>query len=187
MAKIGLNNFRYAKATIDAETGVVTYENCKTPAKAISFSFEPTLSDASLYADDGLAERDSSVTGGDVTMGIDREDLETLADMLGHTYANNEIIDDVADVAPYVGVGRVTTLMVDNERKYRATVLSLVKFEEPSEEDNTTGESVEFSTTEISGKMAIPASGKWRHRKMFDSKTSAISYIEGLLSTSVSI
>lgn len=183
MAKIGLTNFRYSKATINASTGAITYGTPKTPAKAISFNFEPTLSDASLYADDGLAERDSSVTGGTVTMGIDREDLETLADLLGHTYTEqNGIVDNVTDVAPYVGVGRVTTLMVDNVRKYRATVLALIKFQEPSEEDTTLGESVEFNTSELEGTMVIPVDGQWRHRKMFDTKAEAVTYMEGLLS-----
>ena len=50
MAKIGLNNFRYAVATI-GPNGAITYGAVKKPAKAVSFSFEPTTSDAKLYAD----------------------------------------------------------------------------------------------------------------------------------------
>lgn len=188
MAKIGLNNFRYAVASVNATTGVVTYGGAKKPAKAISFSFEPTVSDAKLYADDLLAESDSRVTGGNVTMGIDREDVDTMCDLLGHTKGDGgEIVDDVNDVAPYVGVGRVTRLLEDGVQKYRATVLSLVKFSEPQESDQTMGESVEFSTSELSGVMTIPASGKWRHRKVFTSQADAISYIESLLASTYSL
>lgn len=181
MARIGLNNFRYAKATVDSSTGAITYGTVKKPAKAISFSFEPTTSDAKLYADDALAETDTTVTGGTVTMGIDKEDLEVMADMLGHTFSNNEIIDDSDDVAPYLGVGRVTELLESNVKKYRATVISLVKFKEPSEDEQTRGESVEFGTYELEGDMVVPATGVWRKRKTFDSKDSAISYIESCL------
>ena len=181
MAKIGLNNFRYSVATVNESTGAITYGTPKKPAKAISFSFEPTVADAKLYADDGLAESDSRVTGGSVTMGIDREDLETQCDMLGHTYTDGEVIDNADDVAPYVGLGRVTKLMVDGAIKYRGTVLSLVKFNEPSESDQTQGESVEFNTTELSGTMVVPEDGNWRQRKIFDSKAEAVAYIEGLL------
>ena len=187
MAKIGLNNFRYAIATVNSTTGVVSYGGAKKPAKAISFTFEPTVSDAKLYADDILAESDSRVTGGTVTMGIDREDLDTMCDLLGHTKTDGEVIDDVNDVAPYVGVGRVTRLLVDGVQKYRGTVLSLVKFSEPQESDQTMGESVEFSTSELSGTMIVPVSGKWRHRKVFDSQADAITYIEGLLSATYSL
>lgn len=187
MAKIGLNNFRYAVATISA-SGLVTYGGAKTPAKAISFNFTPTVSDAKLYADDLLAESDSRVTGGDVTMGIDKEDFTTMADLLGHTKdAGGEIVDDVNDMAPYVGVGRVTRIMENGVQKFRATVLSLVKFKEPNEEDNTMGESVEFSTYELEGTMSIPQNGKWRHRKIFTTQADAISYIEGLLGNNVTL
>ena len=187
MAKIGLNNFRYAIATVNSTTGVVTYGGAKKPAKAISFSFEPTVSDAKLYADDLLAESDSRVTGGSVTMGIDREDLLTMCDLLGHDEESGEVIDNVNDTAPYVGVGRVTRLLVDGVQKYRGTVLSLVKFSEPQESDQTMGESVEFSTSEISGTMVVPASGIWRHRKVFDTQADAITYIEGLLANTSSL
>lgn len=186
MAKIGLNNFRYAVATVDASTGAITYGTAKKPAKAVSFSFEPTVADASLYADDEVAEVANVVTSGSVTMGVDREDLETLCDLLGHTYTNGEVIDDVNDTPPYVGVGRVTKLMIDGEIKYRGTVLMLVKFSEPSESDSTQGESIEFQTTELSGTMTVPTSGKWRARKTFDSQAGAISYIESILSSSSS-
>ena len=187
MAKIGLNNFRYAKATVDESTGAVSYSGCRKPAKAISFTFEPTVADAELYADDGLAESDSRVTGGNVTLGIDKEDITTMCDILGHTESNGEIIDDVDDVAPYVGVGRITRLIENGQQKFRGTVLSLVKFEEPSESDQTMGESIEFSTSELSGKMIIPQNGQWRHRKTFDTEAAAVAYIEGLLGVTASL
>lgn len=188
MAKIGLNNFRYAVATINATTGVVSYGGAKKPAKAISFSFEPNVAEASLYADDLKAEYDSRLTGGTVTLGIDREDATTMADLLGHTKSqSDELTDNVNDTAPYVGVGRVTRLMVDGTIKYRGTVISLVKFSEPSETDSTMGESVEFQTTEISGQMTIPQNGKWRQRKTFNTQADAISYIEGILGSSATL
>ena len=188
MAKIGLNNFRYAIATINATTGVVSYGGPKTPAKAISFTFEPNVAEASLYADDLRAEYDSRLIGGTVTMGVDREDATTLADLLGHTKTQtDEITDNVNDSAPYVGVGRVTRLMVDGTVKYRGTVISLVKFSEPTETDNTMGESIEFQTTELTGQMTIPKNGKWRQRKTFTTQADAVSYIEGILGSSATL
>ena len=116
MAKIGLNNFRYAVATVNESTGEISYGEVKKPGKAISFTFEPTVADATLYADDTLAESDNRVTGGNVTMGIDRYDAETMAEILGHEYDDEtkEIVSTINDVSPYVGVGRITRIMVDN-------------------------------------------------------------------------
>ena len=186
MAKIGLNNFRYSVATIGTN-GVVTYAGAQTPAKAISFSFEPTKSDATLYADDGVAERDSRVTGGTCTMGIDRLDTTTASTLLGHTVdAGGEIVSNQDDVAPYVGVGRVARLMVGGEQKFRATFLALCKFSEPSEEENTMGESVEFGTYELEGSVIMPQSGAWRKEKTFDTQAAAVSYLEGLMANGAS-
>lgn len=189
MAKIGLNNFRYAVATVSQVDGSISYGTVKKPGKAVSFSFEPTNSDAKLYADDGLAESDNRVTGGTCTMGIDRMDAETMAQILGHSYDSdtNEVVSNVNDVAPYIGVGRVVRIMVDGTQKFRATFLAQCKFAEPSADDNTMGESVEFSTYELSGTMVVPANGNWRREKVFTSQADAISYLEGLFSPSVSV
>ena len=181
MAKIGLNNFRYAIATVNALTGAVTYAGATKPGKAVSFTLTLTKADAELYADDGLAESDYAVTGGDVTMGIDRYDLDTMSAILGHTETDGEVVDNTADVAPYVGFGRVTPVMVDNTRLYRATVLPLVKFSDPDESDTTRGENVEFGTYEVQGKLIIPADGEWRKRKEFSTPEAAIAYIEAEL------
>ena len=110
MAQVGLNNFRYAKLT-EAQDGTATYDGAKKPAKAVSFSTSITNNDAKLFADDGLAESDTSFQSGTCTMGIDRFDNETQADLLGHTLGEDgELVKNVNDVAPYVAVGRVVTL-----------------------------------------------------------------------------
>lgn len=182
MAKIGLNNFWYSVATIDGTTGAVTYGTPASPGKAVTFSFTPTLADAELYADDVLQEVDNQVTGADIVLGVDRNDEETSNALLGHTFGTSTAAatqtSSIEDVAPYVGVGRVTRLMQDNVQKYRATVLKLVKFSEPSEEDNTRGETVTFNTYELNGKMKIPADGKWRIRETFDTLAAAITFVK---------
>ena len=181
MAKIGLNNFRFAVANVSTN-GSITYGTVKKPGKAVSFSFEPTTSDAKLYADDSLAESDNRVTGGTCTMGIDRQDPQTFAEILGHTYNSEttEVVSNVNDVAPYIGVGRIVRVMVDGVQKFRATFLAQCKFAEPSADDNTMGESVEFSTYELSGTMVVPANGNWRREKIFTTEADAITYLEGL-------
>lgn len=179
MAKIGLKNFYYAVATENATTGVLTYGSATKPAKAISFSFEPNVSDATLYADDAIAEKDTSVNGGNCTMGIDRLDETTRSNLLGHTNTGGEETSNTADVAPYVGLGRVATLMQDGALKYRAVFFPKVKFQEPSSENNTKGETTEFGTYEVSGTVVPDASGNWRYTKTFDTESAAVSYLLG--------
>lgn len=183
MAKIGLSNFRYSILTEDSD-GTPSYNGAKTPGKAISCNVEISNNSASLYADDVLSESDTSFAGGTVTMGIDEDDLETMAELLGHTYSDSEIIRNANDTAPYVGLGRVVTKMVNNVVKYKVEFLYKVKFSEPSAENNTKGESVEFATTEIEGTVAALKNGKWSVAKTFATKSEAMTYLNGLMEAS---
>lgn len=180
MAKIGLNNFRYAILT-EAEDGTPSYDGAKKPAKAISCNVDITNNDASLYADDVLSESDTSFQSGTVTMGIDDEDIATMAALLGHTVTDGEMVRNANDTAPYVGFGRVIVKMVGGVHKYKVEFLCKVKFAEPSQEDNTKGESLEFGTSEIEGTVSALADGKWSVAKTFDTKAAAIEYLEGLM------
>ena len=180
MAKIGLNNFRYAVISDFDTLGAPVYGTVKTPAKAISANVSISNNDAKLFADDALAESDTSFQSGTVTIGIDNEDLETMANLLGHNYASGVILRNSNDVAPYVGFGRVVTKMVNGVYKYKVEFLYKVKFSEPSQEDQTKGESLEFNTTEIEGQVLALTSGLWSYAKVFDSKDAAVTALEGL-------
>lgn len=177
MAKIGLRNFRYGILTEQSD-GSATYGTAKTPAKAISCKVDISNNDAKLYADDGLAESDTSFQSGSVTLGIDDEDDVTMADMLGHEITNGEIVRNGDDVAPYVGLGRILTKMVNNVYKYKVEFLYKVKFSEPSQENNTRGESVEFGTSEIVGQVAKLGNGNWSVAKTFNTMAEAQDYLD---------
>lgn len=185
MAKIGLTNFRYSVLT-EAADGTPSYDGAKTPAKAVSCSVSVDNNDAKLYADDTLAESDTSFAGGTVTMGIDEDDLTTMAALLGHTITDGEMVRKADDAAPYVGLGRIVTKMVGGAYKYKVEFIYKVKFSEPSQEDTTKGESVEFGTTEIEGVLAALANGDWSIAKTFDTKAAAVSYLEGLMAAPTS-
>lgn len=188
MAKIGLNNFRYGILT-EGQDGTPSYGGPKTPGKAISCSVDITNNEATLYADDALAESDTSFSGGNVTIGIDDDDIETMATLLGHNIdaETGVMTRNTGDIAPYVGFGRVITKQVSNSIKYKVEFLYKVKFSEPSQEDNTKGESVEFATPEIEGIVSALANGKWSETGTFDTKQEAIAFLEGLLAATPSV
>lgn len=177
MARIGLNNFRYALLS-EAQDGTPTYTGCKKPAKAISCSVEVSNNEAKLYADDVVAESDTSFAGGTVTIGIDDDDQAMMAELLGHTIVDGAMVRKSSDTAPYVGFGRVIVKMVNSVYKYKVEMLYKVKFSEPSQEDNTKGESVEFATSEMQGVIAQLANEKWSQTKTFDARDDAISWLE---------
>lgn len=186
MAKIGLKNFYYSVATETAATGVLKYSGATKPGKAVSFTFEPQVSSATLYADDAIAETDTSVNGGTCTMGIDREDPTTYAALLGRTESNGVETSNISDVAPYVGLGRIVTLMQGGELKYRAVFFPKVKFQEPSASDTTKGETTEFGTYELSGTVMPNSQGDWRKAQIFDTQAAADAWLSSVMAATAS-
>ena len=185
MARIGLTNLWYSHLT-EGTDGTPTYDGAIQLGKAVSCSVEITNNTASLYADDTLAESDTSFASGTITLGVADDDATVFADLLGHDIsAGGEVTKTSTDVAPYVGVGRVVTKMVNGAYKYKAEFLYKVKFSEPSADENTKGESVEFSTPEIEGAvMALgDESGTWGTSKTFDSKSDALTWLQQLMDT----
>jgi phi13 family phage major tail protein len=177
MAKIGLQNFLYGILT-EASDGTPSYGVAKKPAKAISCKVDITNNDVKLFADDGLAESDTTFQSGNVTIGIDDEDDIMLADLLGHEIVNGEMIRNADDIAPYVGFGRILTKLVNGVYKYKVEFLYKVKFSEPSQDNSTKGESVEFGTSELSGIVAKLGNGGWSASKTFNTMAEAKTYLE---------
>ena len=187
MAKIGLNNFRYAILLNPTDSGSPLYDQPKSPGKAVSCNVEIENYDAELYADDVLVESDKSFKKGTATITIDDEDLATMADLLGHTMVDGKIIRNAYDAAPFVGFGRIVVKLVNNARKYKVEFLNKVKFGEPSAENQTKGEDIEFGTPEIEGTVTALLNGDWSIAKEFDTRAEALNYLEGLMGTGVTL
>ena len=121
MAKIGLENFRYGILT-EASDGTASYNGAKKPAKAIDCKVSIENNTAELYADDGIAESDYTFKKGTVSLTIDEDNDEIMAELLGHDISEDgEMVRTDIDVAPFVGFGRILTKIVNSEYKYNST------------------------------------------------------------------
>lgn len=176
MAKIGLKNFLFGILTEETD-GSASYGVAQKPAKAITCKVDISNNDAKLYADDALAETDTTFQNGTITLGIDDEDDVMIATLLGHQIENGEMVRNATDVAPYVGLGRIITKIVGGVYKYKVEFLKKVKFSEPSQDNTTKGESVEFGTSELSGIVASLANGDWSATKTFNTLAEAQTYL----------
>ncbi len=182
MAQIGLTNLWYGLLT-EAEDGTPSYAGAKSFGKAVSAKVDVSTNDATLYADDVLVESDKSFQNAKVTLGVADDDMTIFAEILGHKVAESggEMVRSADDAAPWVGLGRVVTKMVGGKYVYKGEFLYKVRFAEPSQEDKTKGESVDFSTPEIEGTAATLANGQWSAAQVFDTKTAAVTWVKGKL------
>lgn len=182
MANIGLTNIWYSILNEGAD-GTPHYNGATQVGKAVSCSTSITNNEAKLYGDDGLAESDTSFASGTITLGVTDDDETIFAALLGHTITNGEVVKTASDAAPYVGLGRIVTKMVNGAYKYKVEFLYKVKFSEPSRDENTKGESIEFATPSVEGIIAQldDANGTWNRSKIFDTKSAALTYLKNLL------
>lgn len=195
MAGIGMYGVYYALANI--EDGVVTgYQGGKTMGKAISASFEPnTPDDNPLYANNGVAENDASgASGGTLTMVLDRLVQAAAADLFGLTVEDvsvtvgspGESVKGTAlkykgnEVSSPVGVAYIRTNQEDGQRNYEVVLYRRSTFSMPGEAAQTTGESIEWQTPELTANvMGLEGDGTnpWFELVKFPSMDAAIQYI----------
>jgi phi13 family phage major tail protein len=183
MANIGLTNIWYSPLTEGAD-GTAIYEGAKQLGKAVSCSTSITNNEAKLYGDDTLAESDTSFAGGSITLGVTDDDDTVFCELLGHTLTESgEVIKTASDAPIYVGLGRIVTKMVNGVYKYKVEFLYKVKFSEPSRDENTKGESIEFATPSVEGVIATLDDDKntWNKSKTFNTKSDALTYLKNLL------
>jgi len=165
MAKIGLKYPVYKGST----GGVI--------GKALTADITIETNTAELYADDGLAESDYSFKSGTISLGIDELSDAVQAEFLGHTIASSEMTAKSTDVPAYVGIGFYGVKMISGVKKYRAIFFPKVKFNEPSDSEKTQGESIEFGTSTLEGKILKNDSDVWKIEKTFALVADAIAYL----------
>lgn len=182
MANIGLSNIWFSNLT-EAADGTATYDGAKNLGKAVSCSVSVTNNEAKLYGDDSLAESDTSFASGTITLGVTDDDDSIFAPLLGHTITDGEVVKTSSDAAPYVGCGRIVTKMVNGAYKYKVEFLYKVKFSEPSRDETTRGESIEFATPSVEGVVATlgDLDGTWCKTKTFNTKSDALTYLKNLM------
>ena len=183
MANIGLTNIWYSPLT-EAADGTALYAGAKQLGKAVSCSTSITNNEAKLYGDDALAESDTSFASGTITLGVTDDNDDVFAELLGHTITEDgEVIKAASDAPIYVGLGRIVTKMVNGVYKYKVEFLYKVKFSEPSKDETTKGESIEFSTPSVEGIISTldDVNNTWNKSKTFNTKSDALTYLKNLL------
>ena len=186
MANIGLTNIWYSPLT-EAADGTALYAGAKQLGKAVSCSTSITNNEAKLYGDDALAESDTSFASGTITLGVTDDNDDVFAELLGHTITEDgEVIKAASDAPIYVGLGRIVTKMVNGSYKYKVEFLYKVKFSEPSKDESTKGESIEFATPSVEGIISTldDVNNTWNKSKTFNTKSDALTYLKNLLAAS---
>ena len=149
MATIGLDRLYYAPITEAPTTGYETYGTPVMLAKAIFAELSVELAEATLYADDGVAEVVKEFKNGKLTLGVDAIGRSVAAALTGSTVDENGVLISTSeDGGSPVAIGFRAK---KSNGHYRYFWLYRVKFGVPSTNLATKGDSITFSTPTIEG------------------------------------
>lgn len=180
MAFIGLMN-PYIARLVDEKAK--KYEDLFMCGNAISINITPNYNEAKLYSNNHLSEYVKEFKDGNMTLGTDRLPIEASNVCFGHKISEDkrEVTYKTNDSANYVGVGFYANEMVDNVRRYVATIVYKVKFGEASNEYTTKGDAIEFKTPNLEGVIAGISSDEWKTTKVFDTEDEADAWLREAL------
>lgn len=186
--RIGLKDVVYAvlDESSDIVGGTPTYGTVYPLANTIDLSFDPGSSSASLFADDGQGFAAETVGEMKITLGNADILPEDMARILGHTYANGQIVDNTLDQSPYIALGAKmlrsgkdsTNLVYDYVWMYKC------KLSKPKFDAKTKGASIEYQTPMLEGMVVkLSSSNNYRMRMRTDDPNAVAATLASFFTT----
>lgn len=148
MATIGLDNLVFAPIT-SAEDEDEEYGEIVKLAKAINADLSVEMNEATLFADDGVAEDVKEFKQGAISLGIDDIGSENAVKILGvKVDKNGAVVYAAENITAYGALGFRARKA---NGKYRYFWLYRTKFSVPSTSLQTKGDGITFSTPTLEG------------------------------------
>lgn len=202
MAFIGMRHVVAAKVATEVEGSALTYSAGMVVGKAIQGNLTWNHNDNPLYADDAIAENDTSITGGEIELNTDDIEDAVRAYLLGDvatttgtgTTSEMTTYETTEDSAPYVGFGYIRVRRKGGNTTYQAVWYHKAQFAENSENSQTKGETIEWQTPTLNGRIFGVRNGSdlkvnYRTRVSYDTLAAAVSWLDakaGVTSTQTS-
>lgn len=194
MAKTGMYGVYYARAVLRKNIVAGYTGGVKMMGQAISADFSPNKpSDNPLYANNGVAENDSSgASGGTLKTVLDRLTMEAAADLYGLDVKEVSVTVDGQEVkgqsldytgieqsAP-VGVAYIRETQEDSVHSHEVVLYRRAVYSMPGEKAKTRGEKIEWQTPELEASVfGLEGDGTnpWYRSVVFPTQAAAIAFI----------
>ena len=182
MANIGLV-YPVAALLTEGSSGP-SYNGGFVVGKAVSASMSIDFVEATLYADNTVAERVKEFKSGKLTFNSDDLTHEVQSKLLkrtlsstGSSSATNMLTAKTDDTPPYVGFGFYGTVLRNNVRLARAIWLYKCQFSPPNVDFSTRGDNIDFKTPTIEGVVMALGDGRYMDDAIFQTETEARAWL----------
>lgn len=176
MAKFGLSYPVVAK--LDVITG--TYSGGKVLSKACAVTVTPQYAEASIDADDVVAEHVKDLVKADISLEVSNLTAEDETLLFGHQVETDDIVYSGADQGSYIGLGYITRRRVDGKTTYQPVWLVKVLFAEGADDNKSSGENLSLESHKLSGTAFIGKDEQWKRasKTTFDTKAEAQAWLK---------
>ncbi len=170
MAKFKACGSTFAKCTSNKLADSKTVGEPVTIGKMIEVTVKPNFKEATLYADDDIAEQIREFDSADISLNVDEIAIEAAVEIFGLTkgtlsnYTAVYITESGDTDSNYGTYGFIYATIKDRAIAYNVYMLHRVKFEPPEDKMQSKGSDITFSTPTISGKAYNDSDGNWRTR-----------------------
>ena len=191
MASIGYKKAKYNKMDTETKKYATLTDGVPRLTRVIDEKFSPEYNNAELYADDSLAESDTSFKKGGLAITVADDDDERDAFLMGNTVEEGEVTKTVDDTAPEIGYGHIVTKLIKGVKRFKVEFFPRIKFTKITTDGKTKGESVEFGTTAVESTV-YPLqedfngmkAGTWEKHQTFATEAEAENYLDACLTPS---
>lgn len=185
MARIGMKHPVWTPLVKETPGQMPTYGEGLVVGGAIAGTISVNRNNAELYADDALKENDNSATGGTISLEVDGITNAGRVAMMGYAENEDGSIDMTEDPSPWGGYGYVEVLSTNNVKSYGAAFVYKTQLAQSTIAANTRGQSANFGTTTLDGKMAAAVvaedlKNRFYRYKEFGTLEEAIAWLDGL-------
>lgn len=147
MSKVGIQCVKYSKL----ENG--KYSGAKDISTLVTFNGTPNKVEVEDYGDNKAVESVKMVNKIELSMELNDLAGDVYADLCGHTYDTDtkKITIKTTDNSPYVGLGAIGNSTRSGKDVYVLKFYTKMQFSEPTDENSTETETIEFKHVTLEG------------------------------------
>lgn len=191
MAFIGMRHFVVARLKDHVPGSEPTYDKGMIGGHAIAGNLTITRNSNPLYGDDVIVEDDNGIT--EMLLEVGTDDLEEPVRVYslglketdgGDSGAEKEYLD-TDESSPYMGAGYIRVRRKNGKTAYQTVWYYKSVFSEEAENSSTKGQSIEWQTPTIRGRvMALDVDGSgaraYRKKAIFATEAEAVAWLDKL-------
>lgn len=182
---IGVRKLRIFKMATEPDNSAPTYGDELEVGTTNAINASRSTANATADGDDKQVANITMTTGMSIEWTGWGVPVETEAGVFGHTLTDSQIDESMDDLAPYVGIGYIRTIMDNTNTKiYKAYFYYKCQAVQGNEDSTTMGTSLDLKTVSVTFNAVQPTYGPMRSIEEFSSEAEATSWIEGLAGAS---